>query len=89
MVLPERIDPGSLQESCADRLNFNRAVPYQFRKGRQFVVSPDVVVDCLRGLGRMDARPHGQACHRGLLSAEFLDGSRQRPEDRLGAAAAP
>jgi hypothetical protein len=57
-------------------------------KGVSLVVSLHVVVGCRRGSGRVDARPHGQACHRRFCPADFLDGARQGSKDRMGAAAA-
>src|SRR5215217_5699209 len=79
-----RIVPGLIR-SCAERLRPSQSVP---AKGVSFVVFPHVVVGPGRCAGRLDVAAHFQAHHRGFRSAEFLDGDRQGPEDRLGAAAA-
>src|ERR1700688_5050995 len=57
-------------------------------EGVSFVVSPHVVVRSGWCADRMDGPSYRQARRRRFCPAEFLDGHRQGPENRMGAAAA-
>jgi hypothetical protein len=57
-------------------------------EGVSFVVSPHVVIGSGRCVDRVDVAAVRQARHCRFCPADFLDGHRQGPEDRMGAASA-
>src|SRR3954467_4914234 len=81
------ICPAFEKKNCTERLNPVLVATASPNRGRQFVVSHDVFLDPGRRAGWMDAASDRQAHRRGFFPAKFLDGDRQGPEDRLGAAA--
>src|SRR5215208_4746 len=78
---------GPLTRKYAERLSPVPAATASPNRGRQLVLPHDVFLDPGRRASWVDAASDRQAHRRGFFPAEFLDGDRQGPEGRLGAAA--